>query len=331
MWRHVLIPASGYEVAITTHAGVQPDRIRRTLTFWLRPAFVLRVVNRFQRVAGFDRAIALASSAFTALVPLAIVAGALLPQVDASDTAHAIITRYGLTGGGAQAVQDVLSPTAGTSTSVGVLGVLLLVITVLSFSRGIQRLFERIWELDPLSVRNTGNDLLWILGLAAYVAFTWWIRGLLGGGHVELVASLVLMPASALFLAWSGRVLTAKRVGWGHFGPFAVVGATMLALCAIAASVYLPHLFSSYASRYGDIGAVLAMISALFALMVAVVASAAVGLEVSAELGRIKRGERPPDDEVSQEWDAVIRQARSRWQTLRERIDHVRHRDGNGR
>lgn len=43
-------------------------RIRRTLTFSLRPAFVLRVMNRFQRnrfqrVAGFDRAIALASGA----------------------------------------------------------------------------------------------------------------------------------------------------------------------------------------------------------------------------------------------------------------------------
>ena len=28
------------------------ERMVRTLTFWLRPDFVLRVVNRFQRVAG---------------------------------------------------------------------------------------------------------------------------------------------------------------------------------------------------------------------------------------------------------------------------------------
>ena len=31
------------------------DRIVRTLTFWLRPEFVLRLVNRFQKVVGFDR------------------------------------------------------------------------------------------------------------------------------------------------------------------------------------------------------------------------------------------------------------------------------------
>jgi hypothetical protein len=51
---------------------VDRERVVRTLTFWLRPEFVLRVVNRFQKVAGFDRSVALASSALTATIPLAI-------------------------------------------------------------------------------------------------------------------------------------------------------------------------------------------------------------------------------------------------------------------
>ena len=49
-------------------------RIVETLTFWLRPDFILRMVNRVQRVGGLDRAVALASSAVTAVIPLAIVA-----------------------------------------------------------------------------------------------------------------------------------------------------------------------------------------------------------------------------------------------------------------
>ena len=52
---------------------VDRERVVRTLTFWLRPEFVLRVVNRFQKVAGFDRSIALASGALTAMIPLTIV------------------------------------------------------------------------------------------------------------------------------------------------------------------------------------------------------------------------------------------------------------------
>ena len=141
-----------------TTAGSRADqhRFRRTLTFWLRPAFVLRVLNRFQRVAGFDRAIALASSAFTALIPLVILFGAVFPSGDARG-AHRIIARYGLTGDGAQAVRDVLAPAGGTNTEISVVGVCLLVVATLSFSRGVQRLFERTWELKPLSVRNTAT------------------------------------------------------------------------------------------------------------------------------------------------------------------------------
>ena len=56
---------------------VDRERVVRSLTFWLRPEFVLRVVNRFQKVAGFDRSIALASGALTAMIPLTIVVSAV--------------------------------------------------------------------------------------------------------------------------------------------------------------------------------------------------------------------------------------------------------------
>ena len=94
------------EGELTTRISVDRERIVRTLTFWLRPAFVLRVLNRFQLIAGFDRAMALASSALTALIPLAVLAGALLPHVRAEGVAQWLIDRYALTGGGAEAVKD---------------------------------------------------------------------------------------------------------------------------------------------------------------------------------------------------------------------------------
>ena len=93
--------------------------------------------------------------------------------------------RYGLTGGGARAVEDVFAPASGTNTSVSVLGGFLLVVAILSFSRGMQQLFEQTWELKPLSVRNTLNDLIWIIGLLCYIALSWWIRGLLDGGRIR--------------------------------------------------------------------------------------------------------------------------------------------------
>lgn len=309
---------------MTTSTSPERERILRTLTFWLRPAFVLRVINRFQQIAGFDRAIALASSAFTALIPLAILAGAVLPHVDATQTAHKIIVRYGLNGGGAQAVKDVLAPASGTNTDVSLLGLFLLVIATLSFSRGAQRLFEQTWELKPLSVRNTLNDLIWIVGLVCYLSVSWWIHDLIDVGRVQVPSNLVVLPVTAAFLAWSGRVLSARRIPVRNLAPFALLGSILMAACFVGAAVYVPHLFSVYASRYGVIGAVLAMISALFAVMLVLVGSAATGREISEELGRIRRGERPPDDEIRREWDALINAARTRWETLRAQIDRYR-------
>jgi uncharacterized BrkB/YihY/UPF0761 family membrane protein len=295
------------------------ERVVRTLTFWLRPRFVLLVVSRFQKVAGFDRSIALSASALTAVIPLAIVASALASKLGGKDTADRIIDRYELTGGGAEAVQAIFAPASGSSTSVGLVGCFFVLIAVLSFTRAVQRLFEQTWELRPLSMRNTLNGLLWIGGLAVYLVLTGTIRGVLGGGTLELTAALLGMPLSAAFFVWSGRVLSAKRIAPGELVPFAVIAAVATAVYSVGANVYLPHMFSTYATRYGAIGAVFALISALFCVMVIVVASAAAGREVQLELERIRRGERPPDDEVRRQWHEITAEARSRWQVLRER------------
>jgi len=78
------------------------------------------------------------------------------------------------------------------------------------------------------------------------------------------------------------------------------------------------------------IGAVFAMISVLFCGMVTLVASAAAGREVGDELGRIRRGERPAENEVQRQWDEITAQARSRWDTLRIQVQRRRKRHEGG-
>jgi len=300
------------------------ERAIRTLTFWLRPEFVLRVVNRFQKVAGFDRAIALASGALTATIPLTIFASAVALQLGGKSTAERIIDRYELTGGGAEAVKDIFAPPTGVDTSLGIVGFLFLMVALLSFTRGVQRLFEQTWELDSLSVRNTLNGLLWIGGLALYLAVSGVIHAVLGRSRLELSAALVGAPLTAAFLVWSGWLLSAKRIARHDLYPFAIVGAVLLAGYSVAATVYIPHLFDTYATRYGVIGAVFAMISAFFIAMVIAVGSAAAGREIDDELDRIRRGEKPAEDEVQRQWDQVTAQARSRWETVHTRVEERR-------
>jgi membrane protein len=305
---------------------VNRERAVRTLTFWLRPEFVLRVVNRFQKLVGFDRSIALASAGLTATIPLLIVTSAVASELGGKGTADRIIDHYELTGGGAEAVRDVFAPASDTSTSLGIIGFLFLMVAVLSFARAVQRLIEQTWELDPLSVRNTFNGLIWICGLGVYAGVSSVLQVALGRSNLDVTAALLALPLSAVFLVWSGWVLSAKRIERRDLLPFGVVGSVMLAVYSVGAAVYVPHLFDTYATRYGVIGAVFAMISALFSVMVVVVVSAAAGREVHEELDRIQRGDRPAENEVRRQWDQVIGQARSRWETLRAQIQERRHR-----
>jgi uncharacterized BrkB/YihY/UPF0761 family membrane protein len=203
------------------------------------------------------------------------------------------------------------------STSIGIVGFLFLMVAVLSFTRAVQRLFEQTWELHPLSVRNTANGLLWIGGLTIYVAVSGTLYAVLGRSRVDLAATLLTAPLAAVFLLWTGRVLSAKRISHRDLVPFAVVAAGALAIYSLGAAVYVPRLFNSFATRYGVIGAVFAMISALFCIMVVVVASVAAGREVAAELDRIRRGEKPAEDVVRRQWAEVTAEARARWQTWR--------------
>ncbi|MEU5536395.1 hypothetical protein [Streptomyces sp. NPDC020362] len=274
---------------------------------------------------------ALASSALTALVPVAILGGTLLGSLTSYDAAQRIIKRYGLTGAGADAVSALFSPAEAGSTSVSVFGVLFLAISSLSFTRTLQRLFEQVWELKPLSVRNTRNGLWWLLSGLVYALVSGWLSALLGAGRTGLAAVAGEVPVSAVFLTWSGHLLSARRIAWRDLIPFGVTAAVVTAVYSVAAGIYLPHLFNTSAERYGVVGAVFAMISALFGVMLIVVGSAALGREVQEELYRIAQGRRTPDDEVRRQWDDLVEQTRSRWRTVRRQVSRHRAEDPNDR
>lgn len=299
---------------------VPRDRIVRELFFWLRPDFFLRCVRRFQALEGFDRAIALASSAFTATIPLTILVAWVIPSQEAAES---VIRRYNLSGQGAQAVRDAFAPAQGTQAGLGVFSALLLLFAVLSFARAVQRLIERTYELKPLSLRNTRNAALWIGGIVLYGLVAGGAASLLDGRGLRLIEIGVVLLLSIVFLLWTGRLMSAYRVPDRDLLPFAILVSVGLGLYGVVSDVYIPRLFDSYVSRYGVIGATFAIISAMFGAMFVVVVLAALAREVADELGRVRRGERPPEDAVRREWDALLDDVRARrdlWlETRRER------------
>jgi uncharacterized BrkB/YihY/UPF0761 family membrane protein len=125
---------------------------------------------------------------------------------------------------------------------------------------------------------------------------------------------------------WSGLLLTDRRVTTHQLMPGAILIVIVGTLVAIGGDIYVPRLFNSYASRYGSVGAVFALISWLFVGSVALVGATAVGREVWAELESIRRGDRPSNAQVEAEWttlrtqvDAGRAQVSEHAQNLRER------------
>lgn len=291
------------------------ERVLRLLTFWLRPEFLLRCARRFSLVAGFDRSIALASTGFTALVPLVMLESSLLP----GDAGDRLVRQLNLSGKGEEAARDALNGSPGVDTGLGLLGLLLLVVGALSFVRAAQRLFETTWQLDGLGVRNTKNGLWWLGSFILYALVSGFLRAQADTALQGLALTVLLSIPAGAFLVWTGWILTARRVDWQVLLPSGALAVPLLALYGIGAAIYVPRLFDTYASRFGAIGVSFALISALFAFMFVLVAAVIVGREVWEELQNIRQGIRPAQSEVDRQWADLRVQAEQARREARER------------
>jgi hypothetical protein len=66
-----------------------------------------------------------------------------------------------------------------------------------------------------------------------YVALSGVFQAALGHSRLDLMATLLAAPLSAVFLIWSGWVLSAKRIARRELVPFALLGSALLALYSI--------------------------------------------------------------------------------------------------
>ena len=124
--------------------------------------FPRRCLRSFFEMQGLDRAMVIASQAFTALIPLIILASALLPTENHDSMADAIVRKFALTGDAATAVRTVFAPTG--EATIGLVSILLLVFSGVSLTRRIQRMYLDAWQLPAprASVRPCTPRSRWV-------------------------------------------------------------------------------------------------------------------------------------------------------------------------
>lgn len=236
-----------------------------------------RSLSRFIELEGFDRSMALAGQAFAALMPLLIVVSAVTPG-GGKDLASELIDRFDLTGGAADSLRAAVAQPAAVESSISFVSGFILVVSALSFTRALQRLYVRAWRLPKLGVAGNAWGLAWLVGFSLY----WTLAPAIGRLSDGPVLPLVLSTGLWLFTPW---ILVGKRITWQRLVPQAVLTACSIAVFGVASLLYLPHAVSTAASQFGVIGVAFSLLSWLFVFSLIVVVAAALGATV-AEAGR---------------------------------------------
>ncbi|MEZ5122433.1 MAG: YhjD/YihY/BrkB family envelope integrity protein [Solirubrobacterales bacterium] len=260
--------------------------------------FGRRCLERLVEVEFVDRSIALASLTFTSLIPLGVVLGSVTP-IDSEGFASSLIRRFHLDGTSAELVRSMFAPPSDVRSTVSVLGVALLVASALSFTRGLQRVYERSWRLKSLGVRATPAGLTWLLGVAVVVSIVVPLRHVIADATGPLLGLVVALTTELFVWLLTPFVLLSRRVPWRALVATAVLTAVVMDALSVASLVYMPRAIAESADRYGTIGIAIALMSWFVGAGFVLVACAAVGAvlgegRAGPALSRVPRRSRLP-------------------------------------
>jgi uncharacterized BrkB/YihY/UPF0761 family membrane protein len=232
----------------------------RTAARRLEATFVGQAVGSFMNLQGIDRATTIAAQAFTALIPMLILASGLAPTDDPDLVSDVLIRRFHLEGSAADAVRELFAHSAGAST--GVFSGVLLVFAGVSLARRLQRVYQDAWLLQPRTgVRGSLNAALALAVLFLEVGLLILARTLMGSGpSTWLLGGTASVAGSLLLWTTLPWLLLDRRISWRRLLPTGALTAFCAGVYAIATTLYMPRLMTTYSVRYGLFGVTLALI-----------------------------------------------------------------------
>jgi membrane protein len=240
---------------------------------------IRRTLERANQMHWVERSVALASSAFTAFVPLLLIIGAVVPGT--GGFADSIIRRFQLHGNTATLVQHVFASPNATKQAISIFGILLLIVSALSFTRSLQRMYEQAWNLPPLGVRATPGGLQWLLVIVVWATLFAAVRRAVVNATGPAGAVTIVLVGNTVLWMVTPTLLLSRRVPWRRLLPTAVLTAIAMTALSAWSLIYMPHLISKDSARYGPIGLALALVSWLVVVGFAIVLCTALGAEIS--------------------------------------------------
>lgn len=256
-----------------------------------RASFIGACARRMVEIGSRDRAVTIAGQAFIALVPLLVVLASWTRSSGEDGAGEAIIAYFALSGPSADAVRALFETPPTATGGASLIGLVILFVSIGSFSRALQRLYETTWRLPHRGMRGTLSGLMGLSVLVAVLFGHGWLvhvldtNGVPRGGRL-VIETVTILPLWALSL-WC---LVSRRIGYRLLLVSAAVSAGGQVLLSWWTRLYVPHLIQTDAERYGVIGVAFALVSWLVLVAYLLVVSAVVGAEVT---DRIQRADPP--------------------------------------
>jgi membrane protein len=269
---------TGADVQSTEQADDQGGRsLVQRLRGWFEQTYLGACIERIIELRVFDRALALASRAFVALLPLAIVLTALSPAARDGGFAGGLIDRFELEGRGADAVRQLFATPNEVKGGVTVFGLLVMLYSVYSFARLLARTYEAAWHLPKAGVGGAARGILWVLELALYVALLAPIRRVVDENAGDAVSEMVALALATVVWLVTPYLLLAGRIRYRALLPTALLTAASMGVASAVSVIYMPNAITTSAERYGLVGVAFTFVSWLIGLSAVVVVAAAIG------------------------------------------------------
>jgi membrane protein len=211
-----------------------------------------------------------------------VVASAFGP--DDADIAYRIHDRVDIHGSAARSVEALFNDAGEVESAVTWVSIVILVLSATSFTRALQKMFQRAYKMELTGWRDGWRGLAWLAFFGAWITISSPVRGAfedVGGLVFAIAVSTVLGFVLWLF---TPRLLMGP-IDWRGFAPGAIVSAVLGALLAVASGIYVPILLTWSADKYGLIGVAFSIQSWLLATSFVVVVGAVVGAVTSELFG----------------------------------------------
>jgi membrane protein len=228
---------------------------------------MLEPLLRFNMV---DRSLALGAQAFGALIPLLIVVETAEPGNES--LADGLIKRFNLGDDAADTLRRAFTPPTDSGT-ITAFGVVVLIVSALSFTRRMQRLYEESWSLPQRGLGGTGSGLLWLAFLVLYGT----LHPLLDGAVNGILSVMLSLGGAFVLSLMTPYLLLGRRLHWHKLLPQAGLTAFGLLALGVWSTIYMPKAIGSSAAAYGTIGIAFAMLTWLWGLGIVLVVAAVYG------------------------------------------------------